>query len=123
MSKLKERYLKCKKEDKEKLYLFESGIFYLFLGEDAIKMSEKLNLKLGHLTNELYKCGFPKSSIEKYKELFELNNLNVEILDKEEPDYTHEFCLKIIDNIKNIDINHITPLDSMKLLKDIQDKL
>ena len=123
MSKLKDKYFECKKNDKEKVYLFDSGIFYLFLGEDAIKMSDVFNLKLTLLTSDLYKCGFPKSSINKYKEMFKEKNLEIEIIEKEKNAYTEDFYLKIIDKIKDVDLNTITPLDSMKLLKDIQDKL
>ncbi len=123
MSKLKDKYFECKKNDKEKTYLFDSGIFYIFIGEDAVKMSDVFNLKLTHLTNELYKCGFPKSSIDKYKEMFKEKNIEIEIIEKDKPDYTPEFCLNIINKIKDTDLNSITPLDSMKLLKDIQDKL
>lgn len=123
MSKLKKKYLECKEKDNEKLYLFECGIFYLFLGDDAESVSDKLSLKLTHLTEELYKCGFPKNSIEKYKKLFEQNKLNVEIIGKEKKEYTPEFCLSIIDDIKKADLNYMTPIDSMKLLKEIQDKL
>ena len=124
MSKLKDKYFECKKDDKEKVYLFDSGIFYLFLGEDAIKMSDIFNLKLTLFTSDLYKCGFPKTSLNKYKEMFKEKNLEIEIVEKDKPTtYTDEFYQTIVDKIKSIDLNNITPLDSMKLLKDIQDKL
>ncbi len=123
MSKLKDKYFECKKNDKEKVYLFDSGIFYLFLGEDAIKMSDIFNLKLTLFTSDLYKCGFPKSSLNKYNAMFKEKNLEIEIVEKDKPTYTDEFYQNIVDKIKSIDLNSITPLDSMKLLKDIQDKL
>lgn len=58
MSKLYEKYKNLKSENATKLYLFKSGIFYIFLDEDAIKMSNLLNLKLTNLNETIVKCGF-----------------------------------------------------------------
>lgn len=58
MSKLYEKYSQLKRLDSSKYYLFQSGIFYIFIDQDAIFMSSALNLKLTHLNNEILKCGF-----------------------------------------------------------------
>ena len=46
MSKLYNNYLALKKENESTLFLFKSGIFYIFLDEDATKISNILGLKL-----------------------------------------------------------------------------
>ena len=77
MSKLYNKYLQLKCEDSSYYYLFKSGIFYIFLDEDAKKMSEILNLKLSNLNENILKCGFPINSFQKYSNL--LNNQNYKI--------------------------------------------
>ena len=56
MSKLYEKYKSLKENDNSKLYLFKSGIFYIFLEEDAKKMSSFFNLKLSKLNETVVKC-------------------------------------------------------------------
>ena len=43
MSKLFDVYKRLKKEDSETLYLFKSGIFYIFLDEDAKTINKFYN--------------------------------------------------------------------------------
>ena len=45
MSKLYKKYMSLKINDSSKVYLFKSGIFYIFLDDDARTMSPILNLK------------------------------------------------------------------------------
>ena len=80
--KLNEKYLIKKDEDINKLYLFKVGNFYLFLNEDAKRISEITTLKLSNIGN-VFKCGFPISSIDKYLTLFNNLNLNVEVVKEE----------------------------------------
>ena len=42
MSKIYNEYLRLKKDDSNKLYLFKSGKFYIFLGEDCDLINECL---------------------------------------------------------------------------------
>ena len=44
MSKLYNNYLALKKENESTLFLFKSGIFYIFLDEDATKISNILGV-------------------------------------------------------------------------------
>ena len=81
MSKLYEKYKSLKLENSSKLYLFKSGIFYIFLDEDAIKMSKLLNLKLTNLNETIVKCGFPVKNADKYIHLIKLNNYEIDIID------------------------------------------
>ena len=60
------KYLELKKENDSKLYLFKVGLFYIFLAEDAIKISKITTLKLINHTKDIVKCGFPENSLNKY---------------------------------------------------------
>lgn len=77
MSKIYDNYLKLKKSNSNKYYLFKSGSFYIFIDEDAKKISEITTLKPTNLTNDIVKCGFPKSALDKYMSIFK--NLNIDI--------------------------------------------
>lgn len=81
MSKLYQKYVSLKIQNSNKLYLFKSGIFYIFIDEDAKLMSSILNLKLTNLNPMILKCGFPASKIEKYSELIKAANFSFEIID------------------------------------------
>lgn len=72
MSKLYSKYKVLKQNSKDssnKLYLFKSGIFLLFLDDDAKIASSLLSLKLGKLNDDILKCGFPTTSLQKYSNL------------------------------------------------------
>ena len=81
MSKLYQTYIALKVQDSTQLYLFKSGIFYIFLDEDAKLISSLFNLKLTNLNSMIMKCGFPTSQIKKYTELFKKANLSFKIID------------------------------------------
>lgn len=80
MSKLYEQYLKLKYQEPEKLYLFKSGIFLLALEDDAVNLSNKLNLKLTNLGNTCIKCGFPECRYKYYAEQLNLLNINFTVI-------------------------------------------
>ena len=81
MSKLYEKYLLLKKQDSSTLYLFRSGIFYMFLDEDAKKMSSFLHLKLMNLNETILKCSFPVNSLDKYTSLIKNAGYKMNIVD------------------------------------------
>lgn len=81
MSKIYQQYMALKMLDSNQLYLFKSGIFYIFVDEDAKLMSSILNLKLTNLNSIIVKCGFPTSQIEKYSRLIRLSNHTFKIID------------------------------------------
>ena len=66
MSKLYKKYVLLKVQNSNNIYVFESGIFYLFIDEDAKLMSNILGLKLTNLNSFIVKCGFPVRSADKY---------------------------------------------------------
>lgn len=123
MSKIYDRYLQLKKEG-DKYYLFRSGIFYIFVGEDAKKMSKILSLKCTVLTDEVMKCGFPISSLEKYLNLLEQKNIEVKIVDAIENGYScvsNDKFLKYLDRIKKLDFNQITGIQALQLLEELKE--
>lgn len=58
MSKLMKQYQELKKEDPNLIYIFQVGIFYNILNEDARIVSNEIGLKLTDLSPEIIKCGF-----------------------------------------------------------------
>lgn len=82
MSKLFNKYLELKHtQDEETYYLFKSGIFYIFISDDAKYMSNLLNLKLVNLNEDVVKCGFPSNNLTKYLNILSENNINFKIID------------------------------------------
>ena len=81
MSKLYKKYVTLKVQDDSALYLFKTGIFCIFLDEDAKLISTKLNLKLTNLNQDVVKCGFPVTQLEKYTKLINNANLSFKIVD------------------------------------------
>ena len=80
MSNLYKKYLSLKIEDSDYFYLFENGIFFIFISDDAKFMAEKLNLKLTNLNSSIVKCGFPSSHLNKYLYIFNKENYKVKIV-------------------------------------------
>lgn len=81
MSKLINVYEKLKQENEDTLYLFKSGIFYIFIGNDAKIVSKLLCLKLNNLNDNYQKCGFPQNSLEKYLNLLNCTSYDIKIID------------------------------------------
>lgn len=118
MSKLYLEYLKRKKNDNNKYYLFKSGLFYIFLDEDAKAINKITPLNITNLNNDIVKCGFPSNSLDKYLEIFKNLGLNIEIvneLEKEDNNY-----IKIINKIKKINIDNTTPLKALVILNELK---
>lgn len=122
MSKLYAKYLEKKKENKDKYYLFKSGMFYIFLSEDAINISKITTLNISNLNSEIVKCGFPKKSLDKYLDIFKNMNLDIEII--EDIDFIENSKEdKVVKTIKKIDIDSITPIEALNILKKIKDSI
>lgn len=80
MSKLFNNYISLKSQDSNKFYLFKSGIFYIFLDDDARAMSQQFGFKLSNLNNSVVKCSFPTNSLDKYIEKFKIAGYSVHIV-------------------------------------------
>lgn len=124
MSKLYNKYLSLKKDygDDTKL-LFKSGIFYVFLSDDATILSNILNLKLTNLNSEIVKCGFPLNNIIKYinilneKEIkFKIIDENLKPIDSLDKYLSDEKILNMINKIKKMDMDLINPKQAYELM-------
>lgn len=76
MGSIYNKYVKLKENDDKYLYLFNSGNFYIFLDEDAIKVSRVTLLKLTNYSNGMLKK-YPK--IERNMIVRDIYNINYEI--------------------------------------------
>ena len=114
MSKLYDLYKSKKEIDESKCYLFKSGMFYIFIDEDAEYISKKTLLKLTNLNNDIVKCGFPYDKLDKYMELFNNLGIDVEIVNN-----NIDISDKIIKKLKNIDIDNITPVKALTILNEL----
>ena len=130
MSKLYSIYLTKKKQNKDTIILFKSGIFYLALDKDATFLSNIFGLKLTNLNNEVKKCGFPYSSLDKYLKLFNAYNLSINIIDTEiNTSYTikdfeiNRNIQNILELIKNINIDTLSVLEAYNFIEDLQKKV
>ena len=129
MSKLYNEYLKLKEHSLTDVILFKSGIFYIFLADDAKKVSPLLNLKLGYLNDSVVKCSFPINSLSQYLKKFELLGLNVCITDsiKEQPRPSNEYILNndvrnFIVDLSTIDSNNLSIREAYLLIDNIQER-
>ena len=129
MSKLVNCYKNLKSNDSSSLYLFKSGVFYIFLDEDAKIISNLLHLKLTNLNSEIQKCGFPANSLEKYLALLKLIPYEVKIIDNTDSvSYTpKQFSInkEIIDFLSDISILNVETLSvsqAFNFLSSIKEK-
>lgn len=95
MSKIYDKYLELKEKNQEKLYLFKSGKFYIFVGDDVDKINEYVVLKKTNFTKDVYKCGFPDTSLEDYLRVFGNQHIDIEIINSIEDNND-----SLIDKIK-----------------------
>ena len=116
-----EVYLQLKKIDKNKLYLFKSGSFYIFLDEDATYINNYMVLKQTKHNNICNKCGFPITSIETYKKIFKNINLNYKIIDNYKN--INNINIKIINKINNINLEKISYKEAFNFLKEIKKEM
>ena len=115
MSKLIEKYNELKKADSDKLYLFKSGKFYIFLCDDADYIDEYVVLKKTLFTKDKYKCGFPEERLKDYLRVFQNHNLNIELVEEINKENN------VTKLIKDIDINNITPFEALVKLNEIKE--
>lgn len=116
MSKIYNEYLKLKSIDSSKLYLFKSGKFYIFIGDDCDLINEYVVLKKTPFSKEASKCGFPINSLEQYLKVFNNHKLNIEIIEEIIKDEQN-----IIKELEKVNIDLITPLEAMIILKKLKD--
>lgn len=130
MSKLFSKYLELKNTNKDNIYLFKSGIFFLALQDDAEKLSQELNLKITNLNPDVVKCGFPVSRQEHYFRILEAKKIAFTIVDdtygtiKNYSDYINNDKLKgIVNKILSIDFDNISYKEAYELLLNTSNDL
>lgn len=129
-SKLYKKYLSLKIEDPNYFYLFKSGIFYIFISDDAKIIAPLLDLKLTNLNSVIMKCGFPVSSSEKYFKKMEKLNLKVKIVTLDDDFFNYNFekylntkeFFECINNFLNINIDNLSISQAFDLLYHLQNK-
>lgn len=126
MSNLYNRYLQLKQENNETFYLFKYGIFYIFLDDDAKKISQLLNFKLTNLNASVVKCGFPASQLNKYLAYFRGSNITVKIIESiQSPvlsDYAYVYykkCDSFIDSVSKINPDTLSISEAFNTLQKL----
>lgn len=126
MSKLYKRYLELKEENSSKIYLFKSGIFYIFLDNDAKLMSNLLNLRLTNLNENVLKCGFPVNNLNKYLTLIKNSNYEISIVDSiiDKPVSTKYYYLNssmknLINTLSSVNPNNLSIKEAYSLIDDL----
>lgn len=119
MSVIYQKYLQLKEQDDTKMYLFKSGKFYIFVGEDCDTINNYVVLKKVKFSNESYKCGFPSNVLEDYMRVFKNHNLDVSIVD----DITLVKKSNIREKLIDLDINAITPLEALNILNEVKENI
>lgn len=129
MSKLYDKFLNLKNSDNEKLYLFQSGIFFIALNEDAIKLSEIFGFKITNLNDTVTKCGFPSKRLEYYSSLLTKMNINFEVIynsiDKESSLHIVTDSSNfndIINQLVSIDFDNLTFKEAFEILYNLSKK-
>ena len=133
MSKIYDKYIELKNSpnyEENTLYLFKSGLFFIFIDKDARIVSEILNLKLSYLNENIVKCGFPIQSLQKYINLLKETPYKIEIIlpDNKKTfsydSYVNEENVKtVINEILKINIDSLSISQAYDFLYHIQNKL
>lgn len=123
MSKLINMYKQLKQKDSESLYLFKSGIFYIFLDDDAKFVNNLLLLKLTNLNSEIVKCGFPANSLEKYLTLLKnCTSREIKIIENATTinTFTDKSLISLFNYINSLDIENLSISEAFSALEKIQ---
>ena len=124
MSKLLKQYNELKKKDSKKIYIFQVGIFYNILQEDARIVSDSIGLKLTDLGPNLIKCGFPVSQLEKYSQLLNDKKIDFEVISKAPLAINQNNSYEqIVKSLLELDLNNTTCKEAFDILYNIQQNL
>ena len=127
MSKLFTMYQNLKSENSSDLYLFKSGMFYIFLDDDARKINELLGLKLTNLNSSVQKCGFPQNSLNKYLKLLNYFPYSIKIIDGSSmtkynvSEYIlDQNCFNILSKLSSVDINSLSVKEAFDFISNLK---
>lgn len=125
MGRIIEEYKRFKEIDPNKIILFESGVFYNAIEDDAKYLNEKLGLQI--TKNDIggyIRCGFPVRSLSTYIEKLKVNDIEYQIVNsvpkKESKSTIKE---RIIREILKMDLDNMTPLEAHAKLLEFQNKI
>ncbi len=128
-SKLYHTYVSLKIQRPYKKYLFKSGIFYIFIDDDAKELHKILNLKLGNLNSKIVKCGFPVNSLDKYMKILTQFGYSVEIVDFSTNSlFDYEEYLfktkihKFMNKISHLDIDSLSISKTYDILEELKNE-
>ena len=105
-------------DTENEILTYDKGYFYIALDSDAIVMNEMFNLKLTKFSNVCDKCGFPKNSLEKYKE--QLSSKNIEYKVIEQTNISPESMLNSIRKLLEDDLEELEKDDLLGLINQIK---
>ena len=127
MSKLFTMYQNLKSENSSDLYLFKSGMFYIFLDDDARKINELLGLKLTNLNSSVQKCGFPQNFLNKYLKLLNYLPYSIKIIDGSSmtkynvSEYIlDQNCFNILSKLSSVDINSLSVKEAFDFISNLK---
>ena len=127
MSKLFTMYQNLKSENSSDLYLFKSGMFYIFLDDDARKINELLGLKLTNLTSSVQKRGFPQNSLHQYLKLLNYLPYSIKIIDGSSmtkynvSEYIlDQNCFNILSKLSSVDINSLSVKEAFDFISNLK---
>lgn len=128
MSKLYDNYCYLKTIDPDTIYIFKSGIFYIFLDEDAKLASDLFSLKLTNLNENVVKCGFPLQSIDKYSKLLSKLSYKFKIIDTTENKsftienyYLNENIKELLEKISNINSETLSVKEAFNFIEETKE--
>ena len=130
MSRLYDIYISLKENEKDgnnTLYLFKSGMFFIFIDKDALVASKLLNLKLIMLSPSIVKCGFPISSLDKFTMLLKNSGYSIKIIDSTASlsynikDYEMSSSIEnLLFSISNINLDSLSVSEAFAFLEKIK---
>lgn len=125
MGRIIEEYKKLKEEKPDRIVLFESGVFYNAIEDDAKCLKEKLGLQITNNDIGGYiRCGFPIKSLDNYIEKFNKHNIDYCIVPKKPKIMDiQKIKQRILREIETLDLDNMTPLEAHTKLLDFQNKI